>query len=106
MRASREGMLLICPEAFAEVSTGYADARTALEALEALNIAFDETSPEAAFLAGKIHLAYRRAGGLRDHLLPDFLIAAHAEVQAGRLAAIDRGYLWRYFPKLPLLPPE
>jgi hypothetical protein len=52
-------------------------------------------------------MRYRREGGPRQHLIPDFLIAAHAQVQCNRLAAIDRGYLRRYFPKLKLLiPPQ
>ena len=38
-------------------------------------------------------------------MIPDFLIAAHAQVQANQLAASDRGYLRRYFPDLALLQP-
>lgn len=48
---------------------------------------------------------YRQAGGPRQHLIPDFIIAAHAVTQAGRLAAADRGYLRRWFPGLVLLQP-
>jgi hypothetical protein len=44
-------------------------------------------------------------GGARVHLIPDFLIAAHASTQANRLAAIDRGYLRRYFEDLELIAP-
>lgn len=103
--ASSEGTLLICPVAFAEYAIAYASVESALEDLGRLRVTYDEVSPEAAYLAGQIFLSYRREGGPRDHLLPDFLVAAHASVQADRLAATDRGYLRRYFPELKLLEP-
>ena len=90
---------------FAEVSPGFPSARDTMEDLSRLGIAYDPLHPETAHLAGQIHLGYRREGGPRPHLLPDFLIAAHAQLQAERLAAIDRGYLRRYFPKLKVLVP-
>lgn len=49
--------------------------------------------------------AYRKTGGPREHMIPDFLIAAHAEVQANRLAAVGRGYLRPYFSNLTALRP-
>jgi predicted nucleic acid-binding protein len=74
--------------------------------LRDLGIAFEPTNPDAAFLAGGIFARYRAESGPREHMIPDFLIAAHAQVQASRLAAKDRGYLRRYFPRLAILGPR
>ncbi|MGH2396004.1 MAG: hypothetical protein ACRDFW_03235 [bacterium] len=57
------------------------------------------------WLAGHAFKVYRQAGGPREHMIPDFLIATHAQMQADRLAVNDRGYIRRYFPDLSLLQP-
>jgi predicted nucleic acid-binding protein len=105
-KAASEGALLLSPVAFAESSIGYGSATIAMQEFASIQIRFDPLSMESAWVAGQTFLRYRREGGPRQHLIPDFLIAAHGSVQAGRLAAIDRGYLRRYFPNLPLLTPE
>lgn len=104
--AAEDGQLCVCPVVFAEMSPGSPSAERLLGQLELLAINYEFISPEAAHLAGCIHWKYRREGGPRAHLIPDFLVAAHAQVQCDRLAAIDRGYLRRYFPRLRLLAPE
>jgi len=61
---------------------------------------------EAAFLAGKSFLAYRRRGGIRHSPLPDFFIGAHAAVSGYRLLTRDANRYRSYFPKVPLLAPD
>jgi predicted nucleic acid-binding protein len=67
---------------------------------------FWKSALAAAWLAGQTFKTYRKAGGPRARMIPDFLIAAHAQHQADRLATVDRGYLREYFPKLKLLTPS
>jgi predicted nucleic acid-binding protein len=105
-RAAETGILVLCPVVFAECSIGFASAEEAQAKFESLGIAYEHFTPQSAYLASKLFLRYRREGGPRKHLIPDFLIAAHALTQADRLAAIDRGYLRSYFPALSLLNPE
>ena len=104
-KAATEGELIISPVAFAEYSTAYPTVASVQADLARLQVNYEPIKPEAAYLAGQMFLRYRREGGPRQHLIPDFLIAAHASAQADRLAAVDRGYLRAYFPALPLLQP-
>jgi predicted nucleic acid-binding protein len=49
--------------------------------------------------------AYRSAGGSRQRIISDFLVGAHASVQASRLATRDRGFYRRYFDDLIVVEP-
>lgn len=105
LQAATEGPLVISPVAFAELAPSAPDEAALSAFLSRLSIAYDPILPAAAFLAGQTFKRYRQAGGPRQHLVPDFIIAAHAQCQANRLAAIDRGYLRKWFPALRLLTP-
>lgn len=105
-RKRREGPLLICETVYAEVASGFEDQSKFDFALENLGINYDPISRAAAYLAGRIFGQYRKRGGPREHLLPDFLIAAHAQVQVGMLAALDRGYYRKHFTALKVISPQ
>ena len=100
--ARRHGRLAICEVVYAELAQVLPSQSELGAVLKKLGIQFDAIQAEAAWLARQTFKAYRLAGGPREHIVPDFLIAAHARVQADRLAAIDRGYIRRYFPDLAL----
>lgn len=102
----RESRLIVCDVVFAEVAPLFRSTGEFQTKLDSLGVEYDPIEPESAFLAGEIFKKYRRQGGPREHLVPDFLVGAHALNQAGRLAARDRGYLGRYFPKLRILIPR
>jgi predicted nucleic acid-binding protein len=101
--ARAEGEIVVCDVVAAEFFAVLMDARKFRRSLRNLGIVFSPTSLAAAQLAGRIFKDYRRQGGPREHLVPDFLIGAHATEHADRIAAIDRGYLRRYFPNLRLI---
>ena len=103
--AHGDGDLVMCDVVAAEFFTVMINEEKCRECLSALGLAFSATSLESAQLAGSIFKQYRREGGPREHLIPDFLIGAHAQTQANRIAAIERGYLRRYFPPLRVLKP-
>src|SRR5271167_1765465 len=105
-RAGERYRLVINPVIYAEVSIRY----SRIEALDAAlpKTSFDrEPIPyEAAFLAGKAFLAYRRRGGTKRSPLPDFFIGAHAAVSGYQLMTRDATRYRGYFPKLPLIAPR
>ena len=104
--ARAESSLVVCDVVFAEMAPLFSSLSQLVYRLETLGIEFDPLQPASAFMAGEIFRDYRRQGGPRDHLIPDFIIGAHAMSQADCLAAHDRGYLRRYFPALRILSPK
>ena len=60
---------------------------------------------EAAFLAGKCFVRYRRRGGSRRSPLPDFYVGAHAAVAGHRLLTRDARRYRDYFPTVELIAP-
>jgi predicted nucleic acid-binding protein len=105
-RAADTSRLVINPVIYAEASVRF----TKIEELDAaLPSDLFEREPipyEAAFLAGKAYLAYRRRGGTRRSPLPDFFIGAHAAVSSYGLLTRDSARYRAYFPKLSLIAPD
>ena len=98
--------LVINPVIYAEVSVRYSRIEDVDEALSKTSFDREAIPYEAAFLAGKVFVAYRRRGGMKPSLLPDFFIGAHAAVAGYRLITRDATRYRTYFPKLSLIAPE
>ena len=103
--ARREGGVAINPIVYAEISVGYARIEECDQAFPESQLERLPLPWEAAFLAGKVFLAYRRAGGSRLSPLPDFYIGAHAAVTGMRLLTRDAARYRTYFPGLHLVSP-
>jgi predicted nucleic acid-binding protein len=104
--AANAERLIINPIIYGEVSVRFSSVEALNEALPEVIFARERLPFIAAFLAGKAFLAYRRRGGTKQSLLPDFLIGAHAAVSGYRLLTRDAGRYRTYFPGIDLLAPE
>jgi predicted nucleic acid-binding protein len=97
--------LIVNPITYAEVPIGFAE----IEVLEAaLPSALYQREPlpwEAAFLAGKCFVRYRRRGGLRTSPLPDFYIGLHAAIRRYAILTRDAARYRSYFPAVDVLTP-
>ncbi len=98
-------LLVINPIIYAEVSIGFEKIEELEEALPRHLFVRDSLPWEAAFLAGKCFLAYKKREGKRTSPLPDFYIGAHAAVCGYTLLTRDPKRYRTYFPKLQLIAP-
>lgn len=104
--ASLGGPLLINDVVYAELAVRY-------ERIEDLDAFLDDAGLEmvpmpraALFLAGKVFSQYRKSGGPRTGVLPDFFIGTHAAVNELPLLTRDIGRYRTYFPSLTLITPN
>ena len=103
--AAEAASLLVSSIVLAEVRSFFPSDDACGRALRDLDLKHRPLTEDASLLAGRIFRTYRRNGGPRTSILPDFLVAAHAAIQADSLATDDRGYLRMYFPTIRLLSP-
>jgi predicted nucleic acid-binding protein len=104
-RAAQRGALILNAVVVAEIAPRFERIETLRAALPSM-VAIEEIPLAAAFLAGHAHADYRRAGGPREAILPDFLIGAHAAVTGRPLLTRDPRRVATYIPGALLIAPN
>ena len=104
-RAADTSRLIINPIVYAEVAARFERIEDLEDALPADYYERHALPWEAAFLAGRCSVRYRRRGGARRSPLPDFYIGAHAAIEGLTLLTRDPKRYRTYFPTLRILAP-
>ena len=104
-REGQEHALFINIVIYAEISTSFARIEELDAALADAGIGMRAISTEAAFLAGKCFVRYRKAGGTKASPLPDFFIGAQAATEKTKLITRDAARYRTYFPTVSLIAP-
>lgn len=103
--AISNGPVLINDVIYAEASIRYDTIARFESAIAKIGIVVATVPRPALFVAGKAFARYRRSGGQRTGVLPDFFIGAHAEAEAIPLLTRDTGRYRTYFPNIELITP-
>ena len=73
--------------------------------MSTLGLAVRDVPRPAPFLVAKAFAQYRRRGGSRPQVLPDFFIGAHAAVEGWPLLTRDANRFRTCFPTLEVIAP-
>lgn len=97
--------LAINPIIYAEMSLSFSTLEGLDSAVSTLALELREIPRPALFLAAKAYAQYRRRGGSKLQVLPDFFIGAHAAVESWPLLTRDASRFRTYFPTLEVVAP-
>ena len=100
------GKLVACEIVWAEVGAFFPSQDDALDAFQNLGVEYSPMDVRASLMAGVFWKKYRKAGGIKNRIISDFLIGAHALSSADKLLTRDRGFFHRYFSGLKILDPS
>lgn len=105
IQAAERGQVWINGVVYAELCYGFQRHEEADDALLRVGATLLETPRPALFEAAKAYLGYRRRGGTKISVLPDFFIGAHALFLGAKLLTRDpKGYR-AAFPALEIEAP-
>lgn len=104
--AALRGPLLINDVVYAELAVRYERIERLETFLSEAGLDMAAMPRSALFLAGKVFQKYRKAGGSRTGVLPDFFIGAHAAVDRVDLLTRDTARYRTYFPTVKLITPD
>jgi len=90
---------------YSEISLGFNRIEDLDEALFGTGLKFLDIPREALFLAARAFAAYRRRGGSKTSVLPDFFIGAHAAVLGVPMVTRDPVRVCHAYPGLEILQP-
>lgn len=90
---------------FAELSAQYQSIDAVTDMLAALGIRTVRLTLDECFRAGTAFREYRRRGGARTTVMPDFLIGAQAAEKGWPLLTRDRKGFASYFPEIEIVDP-
>jgi len=90
---------------YAELASTFTSSAILDEKIAIMNLIFENIPRNAAFLAGKAYVLYRRQHGTKSNVLPDFFIGAHAAVLGCPLLTRDRKRYEAYYPSVRLITP-
>jgi predicted nucleic acid-binding protein len=90
---------------YAELSRFYSTSADLDRNIAALKLGVEYIPRDAAFLAGKAFLQYRKQGGTKNSILADFFIGGHAEASGSPLITRDTKRYATYFPSVRLIAP-
>lgn len=98
--------LAINPIIYSELSLMYESIEALEQTVAAMRLSFLEVPRPALFVAAKAFIRYRREGGTKQNVLPDFFIGGHAAVAGCGVLTRDPARYRSYFPTVELLTPE
>jgi predicted nucleic acid-binding protein len=102
---SGRGPVIINEIVYAELAGQYSSRSHLDAAVQGLRLDFEWVPKPALYQAGQAFRAYRRAGGPRTSILPDFFIGAHAETAGIPILTRDARRYHSYFPGVELIAP-
>jgi len=103
--AVQRGPALINAIVFAELSSRHRSVEQLEAYLSDLRLTVEPMPRPVLFRAGQAFAQYRRSGGQKLNVLPDFFVGAHAEHLGAPILTRDVGRYKTYFPDIELVAP-